>query len=250
MENKQKEIDIKLVALDMDGTLLNSSDEISEGNRRAIKEAQEKGIYVVLSTGRSILTSRQHAESLQLSSFLVTVNGSEIWDQNGELVERNSVKSDLVQWMWELSQKHGTKFWATGVDKVWNDSMPEDIMAGEWLKFGFNIEDVHVRELILKELQDKELFEISNSSPINIEVNALGVNKARGLQTVCEKLGIGLEHVMAVGDSLNDMAMIKEAGLGVAMGNAQEAVKAEADFVTKTNDEDGVAFAIEKWVLK
>ncbi|WML48793.1 Cof-type HAD-IIB family hydrolase [Neobacillus sp. PS3-34] len=250
MENYLNDLDIKLIALDMDGTLLNEKGEISEENRKAIAEAQQRGIYVVLSTGRSIATSREHAESLQLSSFLVTVNGSEIWDAKGELVERNIVKSDSVKWMWELSQKHGTKFWATAIDNVWDEKMPEDILSTEWLKFGFVAEDDRIREEILKELQERSEFEISNSSPINIEVNALGINKAKGLKTVCEKLGIELKNVMAVGDSLNDIAMITEAGLGVAMGNAQQTVKDAANWVTATNNENGVAHAIKKLVLK
>lgn len=75
----EKDLDIKLIALDMDGTLLNEKCEVPEENREAIKEAMEKGIHVVLSTGRSLLTCRDYAQSLELSSYLITVNGSEIW---------------------------------------------------------------------------------------------------------------------------------------------------------------------------
>ena len=127
--------------------------------------------------------------------------------------------------------------------------MPEDLFSQEWIKFGFHIEEDEIRESVLKELQDKGLFEISNSSLKNIEVNALGINKAVGLQKVCDLLGISMDNVMAVGDSLNDIAMITEAGLGIAMGNAQETVKEAADDVTGTNQDSGVAQAIEKWVL-
>ncbi|WP_223587820.1 Cof-type HAD-IIB family hydrolase [Neobacillus bataviensis] len=241
--------DIKLIALDMDGTLLNKKGKISEGNRQAIKEAQEKGIFVVLSTGRSLLTSREHADSLELTSYLVTVNGSEIWDEKREIVERNLVKSELIEWMWELSKQHKTKFWAISTERNWHDEMPGDLHTKEWLKFGFNIEDDATREFIKNELEAKGEFELSNSTLKNIEVNPTGINKAKGLKIVCERLGIEMNHVMAVGDSLNDMAMIKEAGLGVAMGNAQDAVKEAADWVTATNEEDGVAKAIRKWVL-
>jgi phosphoglycolate phosphatase (TIGR01487 family) len=249
MENYKQDVEIKLIALDMDGTLLNNKGQISEANRQAIKEAQEKGIFVVLSTGRSINTSRDHADSLELTSYLITVNGSEIWDENRKLVERNLVKSELIQWMWELSQQHNAKFWAISTERNWNNEMPEDLHTVEWLKFGFHIDDDATRELIFKQLKEKDEFELSNSTLQNIEVNPKGISKAKGLELVCQRLGIEMKNVMAVGDSLNDLAMIKASGLGVAMGNAQEAVKEAADWVTATNEEDGVAKAIRKWVL-
>ncbi|WP_419888012.1 Cof-type HAD-IIB family hydrolase [Neobacillus niacini] len=241
---------IKLIALDMDGTLLNDQHEISEANRQAIKEAQEKGIFVVLSTGRSLRKCEKHADSLALSSYLVTVNGSEIWDEKRGLVERSLVNTDSIQWMVELTKKHKVRYWAISTRRNWFDEMPEDIYGEEWLKFGFNIKDFPTRDKILKELQARGEFELSNSTPTNIEVNPAGINKAKGLKLVCERLGIHMNSVMAVGDSLNDLAMIEEAGLGIAMGNAQDSIKKAAVWVTSSNNEDGVAKAIQKWVLQ
>lgn len=249
MDKFKNGIEVKLVALDMDGTLLNNKGQVSDANRQAIKAAKDKGIYVVLSTGRSLLTSREHADSLELDSYLVTVNGSEIWDDQRELVERNLVKSDLVEWMWKLSQQHKTKFWAISTERNWHNEMPGDLHTLEWMKFGFNIDDDETREIIMNELKAKGEFELSNSTLKNIEVNSAGINKAKGLEIVCNRLGLDMKNVMAVGDSLNDLAMIKAAGLGVAMGNAQDLVKESADWVTATNEEDGVAKAIYKWVL-
>ncbi|MEH7307168.1 Cof-type HAD-IIB family hydrolase [Neobacillus drentensis] len=248
MDNVKNDVEIKLVALDMDGTLLNNKGQVSEANRKAINAAKDKGIFVVLSTGRSLLTSREHADSLELNSYLVTVNGSEIWDDQRELVERNLVKSEHIEWMWKLTQEHNTKFWAISTERNWHNEMPEDLHQVDWMKFGFNIDDDETRAIIMKELQDKGEFEISNSTLKNIEVNSAGVNKAKGLELVCQRLGLEMKNVMAVGDSLNDLAMIKAAGIGVAMGNAQDIVKESADWVTATNEEDGVAKAIYKWV--
>jgi len=241
--------DIKLVALDMDGTLLNKAGEISEENRRAIKEAENQGVFVVLSTGRSFATCSDFAKSMELQSYLITVNGSEIYDNQGKLVERNIVDSDSIQWMWELSQKYGTHFWAISCDNIYRAEMPEKIHDSQWLKFGFDTDDENIRKIIMDELVSKGNFEISNSSPTNIEVNAMGVNKAKAIKLVCSLLDITMDNVMAVGDSLNDLAMISEAKVGVAMGNAQEIVKEKADWVTATNEEDGVAKAIRKWAL-
>ncbi|MDQ0207150.1 Cof-type HAD-IIB family hydrolase [Alkalicoccobacillus murimartini] len=241
--------EIKLVALDIDGTLLDSKHELSEENMKAIAEAQAQGVYVVLSTGRSLMTCSEYAKTLNLGSYLVTVNGSEIWDTEGKLVERNKLESHLVQKMWDLSNEHGTHAWATAVGEVWRNEMPEDIHATEWLKFGFDVQDDVIRHAIQKELESHAELEISNSSPTNLEINAAGINKARGLEKVCGYLGLTMDQVMSVGDSLNDLAMIKEAGIGVAMGNAQDFVKDHADWITLTNDEAGVASAIRKWVL-
>jgi len=249
MDNFTNDADIKLIALDMDGTLLNNKGEVSKANQQAIKAAKDKGVHVVLSTGRSLLTSREHADALGLNSYLVTVNGSEVWDENREIIERNLVSPEHIQWMWELTKQHHTKFWAINTERNWHNEMPDEIHMLQWLKFGFWTEDAATREIIQRELEAKGAFELSNSTLKNIEVNPKGIHKARGLGIVCRKLGIKMGNVMAVGDSRNDLMMIKEAGLGVAMGNAQEVVKQAADWVTATNEEDGVAKAIHKWVL-
>ncbi|KNH21525.1 MAG: Cof-type HAD-IIB family hydrolase [Priestia megaterium] len=246
--NEKKEF--KLIALDMDGTLLNNQQEISTENREAIAKAQEQGVHVVLSTGRSLLTCREYAQSLQLSSYLITVNGSEIWDESGQLVERKLIDASSIEKMWNLTQEHKLNFWAVTTDKVWRDEFPEDIASQEWLKFGYDIPDDALREEVLKQIAGISDFEISNSSLTNLEINALGINKAKGIMTVCERLGISMDEVIAMGDSLNDMAMIEAAGCGIAMGNAQEAVKEAADWVTDTNVNNGVAKAISHWVLK
>ncbi|MCM3355173.1 Cof-type HAD-IIB family hydrolase [Bacillus halotolerans] len=249
MSVQREDVNIKLIAIDMDGTLLNDEQLISDENRNAIREAEDKGVYVVISTGRTLMTCRELAESLKLSSFLITANGSEIWDSNFNLVERKLLHTDHIKMMWDLRNKHNTNFWASTVNKVWRGEFPENITDHEWLKFGFDIEDDDIRNEVLAELRKNKELEITNSSPTNIEVNALGINKAAALAKVSEKLGFTMENVMAMGDSLNDITMIKEAGLGVAMGNAQDVVKETADWITDTNIEDGVAKAIRHWVL-
>ncbi|WP_026694552.1 Cof-type HAD-IIB family hydrolase [Peribacillus kribbensis] len=250
MDQVGEDKNIRLIALDMDGTLLNEKQEISQENIKAITEAQEKGVHVVLSTGRALASCRELSKSLNLSSYLVTVNGSEVYDEKGRLIQRNRIDNEHIRMMHELSKKYKTRIWAVTTEKVWYEGFPEDIEAHEWLKFGFDTEDDETRNIILDTLKKTEALEVSNSSPTNIEVNALGINKAKALKHVCERLGIQIKEMMAVGDSLNDIAMITEAGVGVAMGNAQDAVKEAADWVTGTNTEHGVAQAIRHWVLK
>lgn len=217
--------EIKLIALDMDGTLLNDDHIVPDRVRQAIHEAQAKGIHVVLSTGRSLPACEEFAKDLKLTSYLITGNGSEIWHTSGELVERNLIKTALIDMLFKLKHEHGADHWAASVDRVWKNDMPDDLFSKEWLKFGFQIEDDTVRQTLFDVLSKHDELEVTNSSLTNIEVNAAGVNKAVALAKLCSKLHCEMENTLAIGDSLNDMAMIKEAGVGVAMGNAQDALK-------------------------
>ncbi|MBM7572393.1 HAD superfamily hydrolase (TIGR01484 family) [Aquibacillus albus] len=244
---KQKK-DIRLIALDMDGTLLNSNDKIPKENREAIHCAHEKGVKVILSTGRHYHTSHKFADELGLSSYLITGNGSEIWTTSGELIDRQLLDVALVEQLVGLHKKHQTWAWMASTDKIWRGEIPDNLEDYEWLKFGFDTNDEETKQLLMDELSRNEQFELSNSSTTNIEVNALGINKAVAIKKVCERMDIRMDQVMAVGDSLNDIKMIKEAGLGIAMGNAQEEVKKSADWVTSSNDDCGVAYAINHWV--
>lgn len=244
---KQKRI--KLIALDMDGTLLNRRQEISEENRKAIATAMERGVKVVICTGRHLHSTKPYADSLNLKSYLVVANGGEIWDSEGQLVERNHLDAKDIEMMYDLCTQYGSRYWAMTPDKDYREGLGEKITEEQWLKFGFDLDDHDTREAILRELEKHDHLELSNSSPLNIEVNPIGINKANALKKICEYLGITMEEVMAVGDSLNDIAMIREAGVGVAMGNAQSTVKEAANWVTETNDNDGVAKAIQHWVL-
>lgn len=250
MSNQLQKRDIRLIALDMDGTLLNSNEEISEENKRVIARAKELGIHIVLSTGRNFATVHEFAEELELNSFLVTVNGGEIWDSSGNLLERNLLQVEQIKMMWDLKNLHNTKFWAITVDKIYRNEFPDEktIASYEWLKFGFDVEDDNARKIIMDELEKNKL-QVTNSSPTNLEVNPYGISKAKALEKVCERIGITMENVLSMGDSMNDIAMITSAGIGVAMGNAQEIVKEAADWITDTNDNDGVAKAIQRWVL-
>lgn len=242
------EKDIKLIALDLDGTLVSHEGEVSKANEQAVKKAKEAGIHVVLSTGRSLSRCRDIAESLGSSSYIVTINGGEIYDHDFNLVEQNLLDFKHVQRMWELKKEHGLYFWSSTVQGLFNEQEPfeNEVEGYDWLKFGFDIQDDAVREVILQELNANENLEITNSSPTNIEVNPVGVNKAAALRKVSSWLELSMDEIMAVGDSMNDLAMIREAGFGVAMGNAQDVVKQEANYVTGSNKEDGVAQVINK----
>lgn len=247
--------DYKLVALDMDGTLLNELSEISEENAKWIRKALDAGVIVSFSTGRGFQSALPYAEQLGLETPMITVNGGEIWRSPHVLHRRSLLEADYVRRLHELAVQHGEPwYWAYSTTGIYNKEQwlgkDQDYDSLHWLKFGYYTEDDAVREAIFEEVNAWGAFEITNSSPWNLELNPLGVSKAAAIRELCGVLGIQLSEVVAVGDSLNDIAAIREAGLGVAMGNAQEAVKEAANVITLTNDEHGVAEVIRKYVLK
>ncbi|ASA23987.1 Cof-type HAD-IIB family hydrolase [Paenibacillus donghaensis] len=240
----------RLLALDMDGTLLNDEQIITPETVKWIQKAVDAGVHVCLSTGRAFQSALPYAEQLGLQTPMVTVNGSEVWRAPHEVYRRSLMDPQLVSQMYSIAKKYDIWFWAYSLDQVHKqDNWDGDVSGREWLKFGYHTEDDELRHKLLLLLQDMGGLEITNSSPHNLEINPLGVNKATGVEQVCQLLGINMSEVVAVGDSLNDLAVIQAAGLGVAMGNAQKTVKQEADAVVASNNEDGIAEVIQKYVL-
>lgn len=242
--------DIKLIALDMDGTLLTSEHEVTERTRKAIKEALGHGIHVVLSTGRGFHTCYPYAEQLRLESYLITANGGQIWTMEKELLDQHLLDTALIEKLYNLGTQVGVNMWMISTNGVFRGEAPDDFYDYEWLKFGCESQDQQKLDIMIKELSHYEELELTNSLPTNVEANPKGVSKAKALHFLCDKIGITMDEIMAVGDSLNDIKMIQEAGVGVAMGNAQEAIKKVANHTTDTNNNDGVAKAIELYVLK
>lgn len=240
----------RLLALDMDGTLLNDEQIITPKTVEWIQKAVDAGVHVCLSTGRASKSAMPYAEQLGLKTPMIMVNGSEVWRAPYELYRRSLMDPVLVQQMYDIAQEYDIWFWAYSVDEVYNrNNWDGEILSREWLKFGYSTEDDEIRHKLLMRLQDMGGLEITNSSPHNLEINPLGVNKASGIREVCKLLGLEMSQVVAVGDSLNDLAAIQHAGFGVAMGNAQETVKQEADAVVASNNDDGIAEVIQKYIL-
>lgn len=243
----------KLIALDMDGTLLTEDKKVSEENKAALRAARDAGITVIFSTGRGVQNVLSYVEELQMTeSPMVVVNGGEVYRKPGQLVERHTLTADQVTRLHELALQHDTWYWAYAVGDIYNKDRwaePQELDALQWLKFGYYTDNNSSLAAIREELLSWGTLELSNSHPNNLELNPKGIHKASGIRKVCELLGLQMSEVIAMGDSLNDVAMIREAGLGVAMGNAQDEVKALADVVTLTNEEHGVAHIIHKYAL-
>jgi HAD superfamily hydrolase (TIGR01484 family) len=242
----------KLIAVDMDGTLLNKNKDISEENIRAIREATEAGIMVILATGRPIGDVRIYAQKLQLDLPLVVNNGSEIWRTPDTLHKRHELDPEQMIRMLELIDTYGEElnYWAHTVDGlITRTNLPSDVKTVRWLQFAVQTKEEALLTEVRQQLDSWKLFELSNSHITNVECNPMGISKASGLLEVCTMLGIETTETVAIGDSLNDIPMIRLAGLGVAMGNAQEPVKLAAHFVAPSHFEDGVAAVIRKYLL-
>ncbi|UQZ84622.1 Sugar phosphatase YidA [Paenibacillus konkukensis] len=242
----------KLLALDMDGTLLNDRKEISRQNAKWIATCREQGIIVVLSTGRGIQLIRPYYEQLQLDSPIVAVNGGEVWKGLDQQYVRHAMPFEQIDRLRRLALDLDVWYWAYHTEGKVNRNTWDELAAGqmEWIKFGFRTEDSAAMAALHERIPQIGDFELTNSHPTNIEINPAGITKASGLREVCKLLDVRMQEVVAVGDSANDLAMIVEAGLGVAMGNAQEEVKLRADVVTDSNEEDGVAKVIQRYILR
>ncbi|MGO4269225.1 Cof-type HAD-IIB family hydrolase [Paenibacillus sp. TAF58] len=240
----------KLLALDMDGTLLDDDKKISVENREAIQEATKAGKIVIMSTGRGAVSAMPYIQELGLTSPLVVVNGSEVWESPSKLLKRTLLPVETVRNLHRLAQTYDCWWWAYSVQGVFNrESETMDIDSQEWLKFGYYTENMEKLQQIRDIVEGWGTLEITNSHPSNIELNPLGISKASGVETVCQLLGISMSEVIAMGDSENDIAMIREVGLGVAMGNAQDEVKRIADITTVTNNEHAIAKVIRTYML-
>lgn len=244
--------EIKLIALDMDGTLLNDDHEVTEENKQAIAKALDKGVHVVLSTGRSLSLCYDYAKDLNLTSYIIPTNGAEIYTMEKELLHRSTIEPEIMEKLYNIATQVDVGMWMISTESIfgaYRDDFPRDFSEHEWLKFGCYTTDQKKLDILVEEFSKFDGLELTNSLPTNIEVNAKDVSKARALRFVCEKIGITMENVMACGDSLNDIKMIQESGVGIAMANAQEAIKNVADYETTDNNNSGVAKAIEKFVL-
>lgn len=270
----------KLIAIDMDGTLLNNENEISNRNKEALHKAIEAGIYVVLSTGRILRSALYYSKSIELGNPIIACNGAVVscGDENNILYE-NALELEAVEKLIQLAEENqiyyhfydkDTFYSRTFGEKIakyyesYEDNLkkqqinlklleePLNILKEEnptIYKFVF-IEDNRNKLLHFREtLNDIDGINISSSWYNNVEVMNTGVSKGEGLKQLCKELKIDNSQVVAIGDNENDISMFKVAGLAVAMENGEEIIKEFSHVVTDTNDKDGVAKAIEKYVL-
>lgn len=265
----------KLIALDLDGTLTNDAKEVTPYTKQVLHEAVKKGASIALVSGRPTIGIRRVEQELELDrigGYILAYNGGHILDcKTGEDIYKVQFPRDCMEEAIGFARKNNVamvSYDETGIvtegpmDKYvehesFNNGIPakkvEDLAA--YLSYPFvkmvmcgDPAKISELEPIMAE-HFRGRLDIYKAESIYLEVMPLGIKKSAGLQKLMDVLGIDRSELIACGDANNDLPMMEIAGLSVAMENAYENVKQVADYVTKSNNDDGVAYAIKKFVL-
>ena len=267
---------IKLIAIDMDGTLLNSKKELLEETKQYFKDFHKKetDTLLVLCTGRPESGIRPYLKDLgylEENHYIISQNGANIYEsRTGKRVMDAFLDSAAIQKWIELGKKHGISVMGAGVDYYYCfDQEPT-----EWMEFDVKLVSGKLKRIPTEESLNTDFYKIllmGDEEQLNefetfipqewrdefyvvrsqkylVEVLTKGVNKAFGLEKLAQKLNIQPSEIAAIGDAANDVEMLEYAGLAIAMGNASEEVKAISDIVTDTNENNGVIKAIDNLI--
>lgn len=265
----------KILVLDIDGTLTNSQKKITEKTKKAIWDCMDRGHKVVLASGRPTPGMMMHAKTLELAErggYLLSFNGGKIVEcSSGKVICQKILDADLIPGIYDFCKKNGL-----GMCSYEKETIIAAFEPDEYIKLEGRINDlpIEVKEnfveyitfdvnkcLLTAPIDKAEEYEkqlvsmygdkasIYRSEPFFIEIMPLNVDKAASLEQMLSILGMKKEQTICCGDGFNDISMIKYAGLGVAMANAQDAVKEVADYITASNDEDGIVQVIEKFMM-
>lgn len=263
---------IKMITIDLDGTLLRSDGSVSDRTVRTLQAARDKGVVVAIATGRMYQTARPYGERLGLgdSPMLLFAGGLIETLESKKILFQQVIPRETAQGMADLARQQGWQL-QTYIDDVLRAARDDEwirdyeritnsraVICGDafyqvqgdcnkLLSRGSHDELVARKALIEKAFPGR--FNVLFSAPTFLEIMPQGVDKGKGIRRLGELYGVGADEIMALGDSQNDLDMLKAAGVPVAMANAAEEVKAAAAYVTASNDDDGVAAAVEKFVL-
>lgn len=265
----------KIIFTDLDDTLLNSEKKISDIDKKAIMKAQEAGVKFVLASGRPTFAMLDLAKELELAkygSYLLSFNGSIITECNTmkNLFEASLTKDDL-HLLYDFSKENHTHILTYINNEIISETESEYIdvevtltkMPHKLVKnFKEAVNQPAVKCMLLEEpsylktieekLKNKygNSYSIAISKPFFLEVTKLGVDKGVALKKLAEILNIDIKDTIAVGDSYNDLPMLKAAGLAACVENANEDIKKVCGYITKSNDEGGMAHLIEELIFK
>ncbi|MFC3041118.1 Cof-type HAD-IIB family hydrolase [Virgibacillus xinjiangensis] len=281
---------MKLIATDLDGTLLNEKGEVSRKNAEAIERAINQGLKFVVATGRSYGAAEKPLKEAGLTAPVICLNGAQTYSEDKTVLRSAPLGRTTAKHIQELCDRAGMYFefftsngvYSTNrehflevmidIMKSANPSLSEEeIIEGAEQRFQdeqvefiqdneevFAIEGLEIYKILAfslhkekladlrQALQGKEDLAITSSGDINLEFNHPDAQKGIALQFLAETMEIGMEDVMTLGDNFNDASMLQMAGRSVAMGNAEKEIKDMCSHITKTNDEDGVAAAIDE----
>lgn len=265
----------KMLVMDMDDTLLNNENQISEKNRQAIRTAKKKGIATVLCSGRPKSAMIKHIHDLGITDegdYYISYNGAVITNVlTDEDIEHISLNPEIVEMLIHLGRKHGVDIQLYGEDVLYieqytqrsdqyiKSTKVEYKLVDDLLKYLecktpkvlFNYE--HKKLLEIQEslkVQSKNRFNMFFSKLNYLEFLDPRANKGTAMVKLAKKIGIRPETIIAVGDSYNDLNMIEEAGMGIAVANARDEVKKQADYIaSRNNNQHVIEEVVEKYIL-
>ncbi len=267
---------IKLVACDMDGTLLNSSKHISEGNIAAVKKLEKAGVQFVIATGRHDSMIRHYIDELEIDMPVISCNGAIV--RNPVSKQRYGARpltKEQTESIIEISREYGTDFHIYADNTIYGKSATNKILLYQKLNAGlpedrrvkmfvdpdytnfirnteedlFKVlvipEDLSMMDEIKQKIEAECGVQVTRSDYNLLDIMQSGITKEEGLKTLCGALGIGIEEAAVIGDEFNDLEMFRGAGTSIAVANAIDLIKEAASFVTEAdNNHDGVAEAI------
>ncbi|MBO3340120.1 HAD family hydrolase [Clostridium perfringens] len=272
----------KMICIDMDGTLLNSKKVVSEENRIALKKAYEKGVHIIICTGRNPKNAIYFSEFLGVNCAVIANNGAWVIDEDKEVIISKDVldENQCMDIMSICKEYKGVPSFHSRDSVYWPSRFRKylcDIILNKKIPEKYRVKNIYVKEkeewrevfksnntgkCIIIELNTSKLkkirenlikkgnYEITQSGRYALEVNNKGVSKGRAVKALAEEYKIKREEIICIGDNENDLSMITYAGLGVAMGNAIDSLKEKADYITESSDKNGVAKVIYEFVLK
>lgn len=260
----------KLIAIDLDDTLLRQDLTISERNKQTIRQAVDQGVTVMIATGRMFASAVPFAKQLELDVPLITYQGALVKTPvTGEVLYEKLLAPETAYEAVRIGRENGVHMQAYSQDKLYAQAASE--RADAYTKL--TGVQYHVKDLMeaaaggmpkllyagepdfLDAFAPKvkaalgERANVFKSKPYFLEVTHPEATKGQALDHVVRSMGITRDNVMAIGDSYNDIDMLEYAGLGIAMANAPEAIRLKADYVTGHHEQDGVAEALQRFVL-
>lgn len=270
----------KLICTDMDGTLLNDKKEVSERAKAAISKAHDLGVKVVIATGRIFVSAEYYGDIIGVKAPIIASNGAYVREKDSdksiyeegldsedyELVVQMLSKYDIVPHFYTEDTIYTGKLVHSSLAyKKANKTLPRNRqvkieVVNDWSSFFAEEHPRIIKAMAVSEDSEKIIraknefiklnkFQVVSSIKNSFEIMAKETSKGNALKKICDFYGIDRNEIISIGDNENDISMIKFAGLGVAMGNAEEAVKNIADYITATNEDDGVAKVIERYII-
>ncbi len=267
----------KLIVTDMDGTLLNSKSNVSERTKRALQGLHKKGVHIAIATGRIYTTAKIYGEQLGIVTPIICSNGAIVKNlKDDKIIFSQPLKKEDAIKIIDICKENNMYFYFYSHDTIYSESEERRLLYfSEWgktlnekdqikieiisdskkiiendtiYKFGVQHDDMVKLESITNIIKSNLDVETHKSWLDLVDVMDRGVSKGKAVERLANSLGVKREEIITIGDNENDLSMLEYAGLGVAMGNAIDKVKDMADYITDTNDNDGVAKVIEKFL--